>query len=133
MIGLLAPLLLRIGIPERLHRWATYAALAVLTIALVWWWFARHDAKVIERHEGKREATAAKAEVKSAEERVVEAFENQRLRDQREAAIAKAEASEAAKPAEARSTLSAQDRALNCQRLRDAGLTGGAKFKELCR
>lgn len=44
--------LIRIGIPARFHRWALYAALAVLAVALVLWWFARHDAAVIERHEG---------------------------------------------------------------------------------
>lgn len=129
----IAPLLLRLGIPERLHRFVAYAALALIAIALIWWWFRAHDAKVIERHETKRTEASSAAAVKSADERVVDAFENQRLRDQRDAAIAKAEVAEAAKPAEARSTLSAQDVALNCARLRQAGLTGGARYKEMCR
>jgi hypothetical protein len=132
VIALLAPLLLRIGIPARLHRWAVYAALALLTIALIAVWFARHDARVIERHENKREAAAAGATVKSAEERAVDALANQMSRDQREAAIAVAEASEVAKAPEARATVAPQNRALNCARLKQAGLTGDAAYRAAC-
>lgn len=121
------------GLPAGIRRAALWIALALLTIALIWWWFARHDAKVIERYEDKREAAAATATVKSAEERAVDALANQMTRDQREAAIAIAEASEAAKAPEARATVAPQNRALNCARLKQAGLTGDAAYREACK
>lgn len=121
------------SLPSGARKAAYAAALAIACAFLIWLWFRAHDANVIERHEMQRESASNAAAVKSADERVVDAFENQRLRDQRDQAIAKAEQAEAAKPVEARSTLSAQDTALNCARLRQAGLTGGARYKEMCR
>lgn len=110
------------------------AAFAVMALLGVVWaiWLGNHDSAVIERHEDKREAAAAGATVKSAEERAVDALANQMARDQREAAIAVAEASEAAKAPEARATVAPQNRALNCARLKQAGLTGDAAYRDKC-
>lgn len=111
---------------------ATIAAIALLVA--VWAICLHfHDRAVITQHEDKREAAAAGATVKSAEERAVDALANQMSRDQREAAIAVAEASEAAKAPEARATVAPQNRALNCARLKQAGLTGNAAYQGMCK
>lgn len=96
-------------------------------------WDRIDDAQVVKEIEDKRAITSAKAGQQSAEDRSDAALRNIMSEQARETAIAKAEASEAAKPVEARSTLSAQDRALNCDRLRQAGLTSGPNYRELCR
>lgn len=112
MIGLIAPLLLRVGIPERLHRAVAWIALAVLCAALVAWWFASHDAKVIERHEEKREAAASDAKERSAEDRANDAIINMINERDREDAI---------KTAPTGSAVSAPDLRLNCLRLKKLG------------
>lgn len=112
MIALLAPILLRVGIPERLHRAALWIALALLTIALVWWFFRQHDAKVIERHEVKREAAASGAKERSAEDRANDAIINMINEREREDAI---------KAAPTGSAVSAPDLQLNCLRLQRLG------------
>lgn len=112
MIGFLAPLLLRVGIPERLHRAALWIALALLTIALVWWFFRQHDAKVIERHEDKRETAASEAKERSAEDRANDAIINMINEREREDAI---------KAAPTGSAVSAPDLRLNCMRLQRLG------------
>jgi len=132
VIAFLAPWLIRIGIPERFHRAAMWAALALLAIAAVWIWFAVHDAAVIDRHEVKREAAASGARELSAEERSADAITGMLSAQERETAIAKAEESEAAKPPEARATLAPQAQALNCARLKQAGLTDSAAYREVC-
>lgn len=140
MIGLILPLIVRMGVPERFQRLAAWAGIVVGAIALagllwgawsLWLDSVRDDA--VRAEQDKREAIAAEAGQQSAEERADAALKNVMAEQARETAIAKADASEAAKAPEARSTVSAQDRALNCDRLRQAGLTGGAKYKELCR
>lgn len=122
------------GLPRALA-WAKLAPWALLLTSLLigaWAiWLANHDSAVIERHQTKIQQLDAPASEKAADERITDAFKNQRLRDQRDAAIAKAEALEAAKAPEARATVAPQNRALNCDRLREAGLTGGA-YKEIC-
>lgn len=52
------------GLPAGIRRAALWIALALLTIALVWWFFRQHDAKVIERHEA---ATNAQVSEKASE------------------------------------------------------------------
>lgn len=137
MIGLVAPLLLRVGIPERLHRVVTWIALAILCVALIAWWFARHDAKVIERHEDKREAVASDARERSAEERADDAVQNILAEQEREKEIAQAAASEAAKPPEHRAALPPTSVALNCNRLlrsySAAELAKMPAYQEKCR
>lgn len=137
MIGLIAPLLVRIGIPERLHRAVIWVALAALCAVLVAWWFARHDAKVIERHEVKREASASDARELSAEERAADAMEGLIVEQARERDIAKAAASEAAKPPEQRAALPPTSVALNCNRLlrsySAAELAKMPAYQEKCR
>lgn len=133
MIGLL----LRLGIPERLHRAAMWAGLAVLCIALIWLWLNFHDAKVVEQHEDARQAAATDATVKSAEERADDAIQGLVVEQARETAIAKAEASEAAKPIEQRAVLPPTTIALNCARLlhaySSAELAKMAAYQEHCK
>jgi len=111
--------------------WPVLALAAIVGGVLLWdrW----DDAQVVEKINRERAAASAQAGVESAEDRADRVRVDLENKQARELAIARAEASEAAKAPEARSTLSAQDRALNCERLRQAGLTGGAKYKELCR
>ncbi|WP_159975911.1 MULTISPECIES: hypothetical protein [unclassified Novosphingobium] len=132
MIAFVAPLLVRIGIPERLHRALAYVVLAVAAVLLVWWAVRTYDARVIERYDDKREAAASGAREKSAEERAADAMTGLIVSQERETAIAKAEASEAAKPPEARATVAPQNRALNCARLKQAGMTESAAYREVC-
>jgi hypothetical protein len=117
------------GLPEIV--WPILA-LAVIVGGVIWWdrW---DDAQVVKGIEDKRAAASATAGIESAEDRADRVRVDLEAQRARELAIARAEASEAAKPPEARSTVSAQDRALNCERLRQAGLTGGTKYKDLCR
>lgn len=128
----LAKLLGRLDIAKPFRRAAICAALAAGTVAVVWVWLVHRDAKVIEKHEAQVKAAAAPALEKAAEERVTDAFVNQRLRDERDAAIQRAEAVEAAKPPQARATVAPQSRALNCERLRQAGMTADPIYKEVC-
>lgn len=132
----LAMLLGRLDIAKPFRRAAICGALAAGAVAVVWVWLVHRDAKVIERHEAEVKAAAAPALEKAAEERVTDAFENQRLRDQRDAAIAKAEAMEQAKAPEARSTLAPTAVALNCVRMRQAysaaELAKMAAYRERC-
>ncbi|EJU14140.1 hypothetical protein LH128_05258 [Sphingomonas sp. LH128] len=100
------------GLPDGIRRGAVWLALALLTIALVWWWFARHDAKVIERHDEKRAATASEAKERSAEDRANDAIINMINEREREDAI---------KAAPTGSSVSAPDLQLNCLRLKKLG------------
>jgi hypothetical protein len=111
--------------------WPVLALAAIVGGVLLWdrW----DDAQVVEKINQDRAAASAQAGVESAEDRADRVRVDLENKQARELAIARAEASEASKAPEARSTLSAQDRALNCERLRQAGLTGGTKYKELCR
>lgn len=49
MLTLLATFAARIGIPERFHRFAAWAAVVVLAIALAALWLWQHDEKQRER------------------------------------------------------------------------------------
>ena len=117
------------GLPEIV--WPILAFAAIFGGVILW--DRIDDAQVVKEIEDKRALNSAKAGQQSAEDRSDAALRNIMSEQARETAIAKAEASEAAKPLEARSTLSAQDRALNCERLRQAGLTSGPNYRELCR
>ena len=117
------------GLPEVV--WWIAAALAIVAAAYAFDTF--NDREAVEAADAKRVQASIPAVNQSAEERADDAIRNVLAEKEREAAIAKAEVSEAQKAPEARSTVSAQDRALNCARLRQAGLTTGPKFKELCR
>lgn len=116
------------GLPEVI--WWIAAALAIVAAAYVFDTF--NDREAVEAADAKRAQASIPAVNQSAEERADDAIRNVLAEKDREAAIAKAEVSEAKKAPEARSTVSAQDQALNCARLRQAGLTTGPKFKELC-
>lgn len=110
--------------------WWVAAALAIVAAAYAFDTF--NDREAVEAADAKRAQASIPAVNQSAEERADDAIRNVLVEKEREAAIAKAEATEAQKSPEARSTISAQDRALNCTRLRQAGLTSGPKYKELC-
>ncbi|WP_285020215.1 hypothetical protein [Novosphingobium sp. fls2-241-R2A-195] len=116
------------GVPEIV--WPVLAL--ALIVGGVILWDRYDDAQVVEKINRERAAASAQAGVESAEDRADRVRIDLENKQARELAIARAEASEAAKAPEARSTVSAQDRALNCERLRQAGLTGGAKYRELC-
>lgn len=117
------------GVPEIV--WPILALALIVGGVIVWDRY--DDAQVVEKINRDRAAASAQAGVESAEDRADRVRVDLENKQARELAIARAEASEAAKAPEVRSTLSVQDRALNCERLRQAGLTGGAKYKELCR
>lgn len=117
------------GVPEIV--WPILALAVIVGGVIIWDRY--DDAKVVEKINRERAAASAQAGVESAEDRADRVRVDLENNQARELAIARAEASEAAKAPEARSTVSAQERALNCERLRQAGLTGGAKYKELCR
>lgn len=115
-------------VPERFQRLIAWilAAIALLVlvaalVAAVWagtkLWLHFHDAKVVEQHEEARQAAAKDATVKSAEERADDAVQGLIVEQARETAIAKAEASEAAKPVDQRAVLPPTTMALNCARL----------------
>jgi len=120
-------------LPDGLRVMLIMAVAIVALFALTSLWLSRRDAEVIERHEYKREAAAAPAREKAAEDRAQDAINNMLAEKARELEIARAEASEAAKAPEARATLSPQALALNCERLRQAGMTGERAYKEACR
>lgn len=102
---------------------------------LVWNHF--DNAAAIEQHDQARKAAGAAGRERSAEEAVADAFENQRLRDQRDTEIAQAAAIEAAKPPAARATTAPQGLALNCAIAREdytpAELAKMPEYQEHCR
>lgn len=96
-------------------KWVLAGIVAAILIGIAWaLWLDAHDDRVIERHEQQRELVGSKAREKSAEEAAVDALRNQMERDKRDAAIAKAAASEEAKPPEERATTTPQALALMC-------------------
>lgn len=116
------------GLPE--WAWWIVAIVALVVAAFVFDFF--NDRAAVEVSDAKRVQASIPAVNQSAEERADDAIRNVMADKEREAAIAKAELAEAEKPPAARSTVSAQDQALNCTRLRQVGLTAGPKYKELC-
>ena len=134
MIGLLRAALGRArAFPPEV--WILIAAALVLVGFLVWNHF--DNAAAIEQHDRAREAAGAAGRERSAEEAVADAFENQRLRDRRDAEIAQAAATEAAKPPEMRATTAPQGLALNCEIAREdytsAELAKMPEYQEHCR
>ena len=121
------------GLPG--EAWILIGSIAALVGFLVWNHF--DNAVAIEQHDQAREATGAAGRQRSAEEAVTDAFENQRLRDQRDAEIARVAATEAAKPPEARATTAPQALALNCAIAREdyspAELAKMPEYQEHCR
>jgi len=91
------------------------------------------DQAAVDDYKAQVEAKASDARERSAEDRAQDAVNNLIAEQEREAAIAKAEASEGAKAPEQRAALSPQELALNCARLKQAKLTDSPAYKELCR
>lgn len=118
---------------KSLPEWVWYlGACALVTVAFFTWNHFDNQA-AIDNYERQVEAKASDARERSAEDRAQDAVNNLIAEQERETAIARAEASEAAKPPEQRAGLSPQELALNCARLKQSGLTGSAAYKELCR
>ncbi|KQM18370.1 hypothetical protein [Novosphingobium sp. Leaf2] len=123
-----------------LPRGVKLALAAIALLALLWaaWaiWLHTHDAKVIDQHEAAINQAAAPASQVAAEDRAADALENAQLRSERDDAITKAEAVEAAKPVEQRAALPPTTVALNCARMRQAysaaELVKVAAYKERC-
>lgn len=116
------------AVPE--WAWWIGAIVALIAAAFVFDFF--NDRAAVATADAKRAQASIPAVNQSAEERADDAIRNVMADKDREAAIAKADLAEAQKAPTVRSTVSAQDKALNCVRLRQAGLTAGPKFKELC-
>lgn len=135
-------------VPERFQRgvaWilAGFALLALVAalVATVWGgarlWMRFHDAEVVEGHEEKRGAAASGAREISAEERAIDAVTNFQAEREREEAIAKAEATEAAKPPELRAVVPPTTIARRCAQLlrtySSEQLAKMAAYQEKCR
>lgn len=93
-------------------------SIAIVTVALIG--VHVHDASVIKASDDKRAAATIPATNRAAEDRAQDAINNAIQTQDDELAIAKAEASEAAKPPEERATIAPTTVALGCQRLRRA-------------
>lgn len=117
---------------KALPEWAWWIVVVVVLIAAAFALDIFNDRAAVAGADAKRVQDSIPAVNQSAEERADDAIRNVMADKDREAAIAKADLAEAQKSPAARSTVSAQDQALNCTRLRHAGLTAGPKFKELC-
>lgn len=108
---------------------------AIIATGAIWLNF--HDAAVVEQHEVKREAAASGARERSAEERAIDAVTNFQAEQEREAAIARAEASEAAKPPELRAVVPPTTIARRCAQLlrtySSEQLAKMAAYQEKCR
>lgn len=122
--------------PEPLRKAAAWASIAVAAFALLWAAKAAYDASVIDDHETDRAVESMDAHNQSAEQRAIDAVVNIVAENERERAVAAAEASEAAKPVEQRAKLPPTTRALNCARMRQAytkaELERMAEFKREC-
>ena len=106
--------------PEPLRKAAAWATVAVTVAAVLWGAKAAYDASVIGDHEERRTIRSIEARDASAEERAHDAIEGILADQQRQIAIAKAEAEEAAKPVEERAALPPTTKALNCKRMEQA-------------
>lgn len=102
-------------------RWIIAGVALAIVLAIAWAiWLHTHDAKVIDQHEAAINQAAAPASEQAAEDRAADALENAQLRSERDDAITKAQAVEAAKPVEQRAALPPTTVALNCARMRQA-------------
>jgi hypothetical protein len=117
---------------KALPEWAWWIAAILALIAAAFAFDFFNDRAAVAEADAKRVQASIPAVNQSAEERADDAIRNVMAEKEREAAIAKAELADAQRAPEERSTVSAQDQALNCARLRQAGLTDGQKYKELC-
>ncbi|TDW65334.1 hypothetical protein EDF57_103518 [Novosphingobium sp. PhB55] len=121
------------GLPP--EAWILIGSVVLLAGFLIWNHF--DNAAAIEQHDQAREAAGAAGREQSAEEAVADAFQNQRLRDQRDTVISQAAATESAKPPEARATTAPQGLALNCAIAREdytpAELAKMPEYQEHCR
>ena len=125
-------LVANLGIPERFKKIAAWVAIAIGAAILLTGAKLAYDASVIDDYEQDRSIRSIDARDRSAEDRAQDAINNVLAEMDRERAIAQAQASEAVKEADQRAGLSPQELALNCARLRQAGLTGEPSYKELC-
>lgn len=112
MIALLAPLLLKVGIPAKLHKAALIGAAVVALVAAFLIWLALHDRAVVNRHEAEREIAAGEARETAADERVADTITNTRNEEDLHDAIDTAPTG---------GTLSPAAHALACERLRKLG------------
>lgn len=144
MIPALITLAARIGIPEPARKLAAWLALALgaaaLVAAAIWAWNTWLDGErtdAVRAEQVKQQAASADARGRSAEERADDAIQDMIASQARETEIAKAAASEQAKPPEQRATLPPTTIALNCQRLRQAytaaALAKMQAYQEKCR
>lgn len=112
------------------------AALIVLVVVFLVWDRIDDRAAVAEA-EAQRGVVTGQARERSAEEAIVDAFARKSLRDRRDAAIAEAAETEAAKPPAERATTPAQTVALNCAIAREdytaAELATMREYQEHCR
>lgn len=112
--------------------------LAVIGIVLgaVALWLSAHDADVIDDHLSEQRQLDIEARSDSAEDRAYDAIQGIIEKGQRQEAIDAADKAEQAKPPEQRATLSPQDRALACVRLRQnytpKELAAMPAYKENC-
>lgn len=119
------------GLPEPVRKLAAWATLVVVALAILATAKAAYDAAVIEDHEAERAVESMETHNVSAEQRAIDAVVNIAAENEREAAIARAEASEAA------AALPATTKALNCARMRQAypsaDLAKMPAYQENCR
>lgn len=124
------------GVPEAIRKPLAWIALVVVAVALGVGLRAAYDASVIADHESDRTVDAIEAYDDSATTRAIDAVKNLRAEDTRGAAIEKAEATEKAKPPEARATVTPQTRAFLCASMREEytqrELSRMKAFQEYC-
>lgn len=118
--------------------WWIAGAMALVVLFLVWDHFDDKAAVKAVQQEARSEALekTLTAEQDSAEQRSLDAVKNMMEQQARDAEIAKAAASEAAKPPEQRAKLPPSTVALACQRMRQnyraAELAAMPAYKEKC-
>jgi len=123
-------------LPDGLRVMLIMAVAIVVLFVVTYVLVSQRDARVIERHEDKREAVSAPAREREAEDRAQDAIDNMLAEQARELEIARAEASEAAKSPEARATQPPNTRAFICAAMREdytaAELARMKVYQEAC-
>lgn len=116
MLGLLLPLVLKLGVPSRLAAPVAKGALVVAGVALLiggfLLWDHFDDRAAVREHEVERELNAADARETAADERVADAITNAKTEQEMHDAIDNAPTGGELSPAA---------RALSCERLRKLG------------
>lgn len=129
MIGLIIPLVAKLGVPKRFQRIAAWIGVVATAIALLWAGWAILKASIIDDHEKNRAVRSIDARDKSAEERADDAVRNLLAEKDREGAIKAAP--------NAGATLAPSTVAANCARLRAAysaeDLAKSDAYRELCK